>query len=396
MNIDWLEVYCLEFIDKSDPRHRNADFYSAFGYKVVSRDYGTPQYKEMFTIYGQDGREFLEIRRVPHSVKSEGGIFPDNACHIRLSNRSCYAPDIITTLRKFLLAFKYTFVGITRVDVCADFQLFDDGTDPAVFVRRYMTGQLHKLGLSRVHAYGYDYEPTALVVQDGEGKLVKSPKIMYRGHVVSVHGTDGLFEHRFNSIKWGAPSSRVSVKLYDKTQEMREIKPKFHILDAWKAAGIEPKNVWRLEFSVSSDAKNWLNNETGEVVELNLHTIDTPENLNRFYNVLCARYFRFTRQIATRSGSPMRKDRCPVINPIDTNQTDVYKPVSLPKEYEPTKMDKILFKRVEKIVNDKQRATIAERNAARDLLPYFRRNMRLNSALVAQLFDITAANSIPE
>lgn len=387
VNIDWLEVYCLEFIDEVHPRDYGPAYFEKLGYKVIVRDYGTPQYKQMFTIYGSDNREFVEIRRQPYSVKSEGGIFPDNACHVRLSNRSCYAPNCIDSLRKFLIAFNYTLCGISRVDICADFNEFDDDTDPAAFVRRYMSGQLHKLGLSRVHAYGLDYDKTNLVVQDERGKLVKNPKIMYHGHVVAVHGKDGLFEHRFNSIKWGAPSSRVSVKLYDKSMEMKEVRTKFYIQDAWKAAKLDTaKPVWRLEFSVASDAKNWLNSETGEVVELSLTTIDSPDKLNRFFNVLAARYFRFTRQINTRKGTPMRKDRCPAINPVDTSKVDVFKPVALPKETEPNRTDKMLVKRLEKIVHDKQNALLREREAARCVLEYFNRNMRFNSKNVANLF----------
>ena len=67
VNIDWLEVFALEnTLNPPDPA-----FYKKMGYMVRVRDYGTPQYKQMFTIYGSDGREFLEIRRDPYSIKAQ-------------------------------------------------------------------------------------------------------------------------------------------------------------------------------------------------------------------------------------------------------------------------------------------------------------------------------------
>ena len=56
VNIDWLQVYCLE------PRlalEHNARFFSDRGFFVKQREYGDPQYKEMFVLY-RDKREWLE------------------------------------------------------------------------------------------------------------------------------------------------------------------------------------------------------------------------------------------------------------------------------------------------------------------------------------------------
>ena len=65
VNIDWLEVYCLESIEAP----RNAQFFRARGFKVKEREYGTPQYREMFTIYDSEDFPQFEVRRNPYSVK---------------------------------------------------------------------------------------------------------------------------------------------------------------------------------------------------------------------------------------------------------------------------------------------------------------------------------------
>lgn len=383
VNIDWLEVFVVE-----PPPGLPPEYFKKSGYQVRVRDYGTPQYQQMFTIIGSDGRDFLEIRRTPYSKKSEGGIFPDGSCHIRLSNRSCYAPNIIDTLRKFLIAFKYEYRGLSRVDICSDFVVFDDGKDPALFVRRYIQEYYHKIGLSRVHVYGTDYDTGKLVVIDDKGKQVKKPRIEHNGHVIAAHGKDTPTKMLWNSVKWGSPSSRVNTKLYNKSLEMREVAVKFHIQDQWKAAGYDGHgDVWRLEFSVASDAKGWLSQETGEVFKLDLEEIDAPDKLNRIFNILAAKYFRFTRARNNRNGEPQRKDRCQAIQPIDTNKTEIYKHVELTKCAEPDRLDKMLAKRLREIVHDQQHAILSEREAARTLLGYFHRYKRIKSEEISDLFN---------
>ena len=103
INIDWLEVYCIE--PKDEPH--DAEFFKAKGLEVKERTYGTPIYKEMFAIC-QDGEPWIEIRRNPYSIKSEGGIMADCSCHLRLCNEACYHDNPIDELRSFILAFEPT------------------------------------------------------------------------------------------------------------------------------------------------------------------------------------------------------------------------------------------------------------------------------------------------
>ena len=116
INFDWLEVYCLE--PKSEPR--DAEFFGSLGFAVKKREYGTPQYREMFTIL-EGEFPMVEVRRNPYSLKNEGGVFVPESTHIRLSNRACYLQDPISYLRKFLQDAGYEFQSFSRVDICLDF-----------------------------------------------------------------------------------------------------------------------------------------------------------------------------------------------------------------------------------------------------------------------------------
>ena len=356
VNLDWLEIYCHE--GSNFPC--DGDYFRRQGYNVSAREFGTPQYREMFTIL--DARRFpmYEIRRNPYSIKRNGGVFDENACHIRLANRQCYSPTAVRDLREFLLRHDYTYNNISRVDIAADFNRFDNGDSPADFVRRYMAGSYHKIGNSRVHVYGQDYNASELVVIDNRGKVIQRPKILHRGTEVAAHGTDDNYCKSFTSLKWGSPSSRVNTKLYLKSKELAEVGMKFYILDNWEAVGLDTSDVWRLEFSVSSDAKNWACDDTGEFFRLGFEQIDTPDRLSFLWNILAAKYFVFTTATTTRTGTPQRKDRCPRYNPFDLSAVDSFRPVTLTTDKPLNRTERMLLRWLYDIRHDPATPTDAK------------------------------------
>ena len=304
-NIDWLEVYCTE---SSKYFPCDADFYTHHGIGVERRDYGTRVYAEMFTILDEKGMPFVEVRRHPLSDASrDGGLFPKEACHIKLSNYYCYSDDPIGKLRSFLAKFDYTFVKIFRIDICNDFEKFDKGDDPANFLKRYLDGKYSKLNQSNVSAYGKD-----------------------------------TWERReWNSVSWGKKKSMISTKLYCKSLEMQEVHAKPYICWSWFQNGLidDPVNItkrnedgtiykpsiWRVEFSIKSSAKRWFiieNAETRHKRDIYMpHTLsmyDNPAKLQTIFASLAQHYFHFKHY-----EDGKRKDRCKdkelfTITPSDT------------------------------------------------------------------------------
>lgn len=292
VNIDWLEVFCEE--DLSWPP-RTADWYRAQGWSVVVREYGTPQYREMFTLTA-GGFPVFEVRRAPYSTKSNGGIFNENACHIRLSNRTCYRDRAVDLLRRFLLACRLELRGISRVDVCLDFCHFDNGDNPQNVINAYMRGELSKVNQSNV----------------------------------SAHGRDQWCGRFWSSLKWGSENSMVTTKIYDKTRELREVRDKPYIRQCWLEAGLissfddSTTQVWRVEFSINSDAKKWVRVElerpitsrkTGkkrlfDELPNTLLQYDSREKLARVFFNLAAHYFHFKYVERTASGDLRRKYDC--------------------------------------------------------------------------------------
>lgn len=289
----------------------NADFFRDHGFFVRERDYGTRQYKEMFTILDKDDMPFIEIRRNPVSGAQAAhnvGIFDPQSCHIRLSNRYCYADNCVELLAEFLMKWDYTVSRLFRLDLCMDFEKFDKGDDPHDVLVRYMKGKYTKVN---------------------QGKI-------------SAHGADRWENRDWNSLSWGAPKSMVSTKFYNKTLELSEAKDKPYIRYAWMKAGLVDDyinltkldkeghlykpTIWRVEFSIKSTARGWYTAEdcNGKQqktlrVEHSLSTYASKQDQLKAFANLAHHYFHFK---IYQEG--VRKDRCPDKILFDFGNHEVY------------------------------------------------------------------------
>lgn len=367
VNLDWLEVFCIEL------QPCDEHYFTNLGYEVKVRDYGTPMYAEMFTLM-KNGIPFIEVRRKPYSLQSNGGIFPDGACHLRLSNRMCYTSDPIWDLRQFLIDHNYQYMGISRVDICMDFIKFDRNDDPRGFLKAYFAGKYAKINQCNIAAHGKD---------------------MWNGQM-------------WNSVRWGSNSSMVSTKMYLKTLEMEETgNKKGYIVEQWKQAGLaeyqivyrdmpngkrnffnivtqcdksgnhpnrdkaipyhEAKkcDVWRVEFSIKTEGRNWIDMTNGKQHELNLSTIENRGKLLFLFHALAHHYFHFKRIVKKENGEPQRKDRCPdKVLFVTSKDESAYKPHQFSTKRDSTRMDRIIMGKLYDISQDYDNTTQKERNAA--------------------------------
>lgn len=314
VNIDWLEVYVLEANDRFPC---NADYYRRNGYLVKEREYGTRVYKEMFEIVDEMNNPLIEIRRNPASGQSSFQGLSEFSSHIRLPNWVLYQGRPIDYLREFLLKNGYIFKRIYRIDICYDFEYFDSGDLPARFVRRYIEGVYRKINQCRRQTNGFD----------------------------SWNGCED------NSISWGSRSSMVSTKLYNKTLELKEAKnDKPWIKTSWMIndlienpcsmtkhdtkGNLYHPEIWRLEFSMKSEADGWIVWEMQnrkkvrkQAIPHRLEMFDDKDKIWRRFQNLAYHYFHFKYKeyIEPSRGAshyalgsvhsdlekrPQRKDRC--------------------------------------------------------------------------------------
>lgn len=314
VNIDWLEVYVLE----SNERYPcNAEYYRKQGYLVKERDYGTRVYREMFEIVDQMNNPLIEIRRNPASGTADFHGLTEFSSHIRIPNWMLYQGNPIGFLRDFLLKNDYIFKRIYRIDICYDFERFDFGDLPARFARRYLQGIYRKINQCHLTAHGFD----------------------------SWNGCN------YNSLSWGSPSSMVSTKLYNKTLELKQGKTdKPWIKTAWMINDLIDNpcsmtkrdtngelyhpEIWRVEFSMKSEADGWIVWEMQNRKKVRKQTIphrldmfDSPDKVWQRFQNLAFHYFHFKHVEYLNDGPvievkdgllvhsdvelrPQRKDRC--------------------------------------------------------------------------------------
>lgn len=292
VNLDWLEVHCLE--PYGDPH--DAEYFRRAGLTVMERDYGTRVYKEMFTVNDAQGNPFIEVRRAPYST-GYAGIHDERECHLRLVNAACYLDNAADLMQQFIDTYHYDFNRITRVDICLDFERFDEGDDPAVFLSRYLRQVYSKINQGNITAHGAD---------------------RWNGQV-------------WNSVSWGSPTSAIGTKFYNKTMELYDPATgtyrKPHIRYAWLKCGLiddfhkvlkrkddgwYTPQIWRVEFSIRSSVKKWfaieLNGEAKhyQSIRNTLDMYDCRDKLLTLFASLQQHYFHFKHY-----DKEQRKDRCP-------------------------------------------------------------------------------------
>ena len=321
INIDWLEISVLE------NQKMDAEYFKKQGYKVDVREYGTPQYREMFTIY-ENKKPFLEVRRNPYSLKKNGGIFDERSVHLRLCNNTLYEKTPITRLRAFLVAHNYTYQHLSRIDICLDFTSFDDDCefDIPSFCNSYMSGKISK---------------------------VNQP-------VMAAHGNDRWDGRLFNSFKWGSQSSPNTTKMYNKSLELRKSTDKTYIKDAWLQAGLDiTKDVWRIEFSMTSQFQTLLNKKTGEIMKKELSDYDTRQKCMYQFFLLFNKYFDFRFVEFSSSGKMKRKYDCERIKLFNFSYKDTaFEPIrNPPVDKNPSRTLTILANRIAKMSEEKDMPT---------------------------------------
>lgn len=371
VNIDWLEVYCLE---SAANYPCNAEFFRSKGYSVLEREYGTRQYREMFTILDKDNLAFIEVRRNPVADKAAQtrGMFCPQSTHIKLANRYCYLDNAVQLFSEFLNSFDYTIERLYRIDICMDFEKFDKGDDPHRFLQRYMAGRYTKINQCNL----------------------------------SAHAADRWDTRDWNSASWGSAMSMVSTKIYNKTKELAEVKDKPYIRYAWfvshliddfntcEKVGEDGKkyhpNIWRVEFSIKSSARGWFvcednNNSKTKVLkkEHTLATYRTRQDLLEAFAMLAHHYFHF------KVYEPeVRKDRCKDKVLFDFSLNHV--PYKLDTLLTAKPQDSALKVLLKKLQAYKWRTTKPEVNRAIDLLiDDLHRIMTVEST--SEYYDVTEA-----
>lgn len=276
VGIDWLEM----FVSERGDRDYSANGFRSRGWDVREREYGTKTMAEMFTLLDKRGNSFFEIRRSPRGCDdfNKKTVYQQGDSYVKLANAYCYDADPVGLMVEFLQRERYEVRKIYRIDIFTDFEIFDTGDKPVNVIRRIVN-----------HTYA---------------KINQSHR--------RTSGQDNWTECQDNWISWGNPHSMVSTKIYDKTKELKDTgNHKPYIQELWRRHGYiddvvnitrqgQTVQMWRLEFSIKGNAKEWIyigkedcDDPFTHTLPHNLQLYSTTKGITNALANLIPYYFRF-------------------------------------------------------------------------------------------------------
>lgn len=276
-SLDWLQIYCniSKFPDEndfSDVVSPNADMYGNHRrYSLIQPLEWIKGYEWQRSVkYGKYVVAHIACR--PRNCNNDA-----NGGAIKLNNPTLYVANWHFILSDILSSLCWSAVSLTRVDLCADFNYFVNGLLPETFIRKYMCKT--------------------------NDTYIKNGSNMW-----ACYGQKELHKNTFNSIRWGSRQSGVSVYLYNKSKELDVNKYKPWIVESWKKADLNIKNVWRVEISVNSSGRGLKDVFSGIVQSLFVDALSGQYAIENIFKVYARKYFTFK---SVSKGGPKRKKDMP-------------------------------------------------------------------------------------
>lgn len=256
LSIDWLSVFGI-FAGEGDTWHP----VEGHGFDYKRESFGTRCFSvfHRVRIANSEGGwdEFAEVQSVPYS-----SLLPPYAIIVRFVNRVLYMPDFWDVVNRFLSLNQIEIRGITRIDICADFNQFST-IDPKALIEGFASKKYRHVGRG-VGSLGFNH---------------------------GVHSGD--YGVNYTGLTFGTHASKAHVYLYDKTFELLTQGDKPWIRERWKRVGLDIRNVWRLEVSIKSAGLRFKDKTTDQKVEVSAAMIEDLATLDKIYHTFVKKLFSF-------------------------------------------------------------------------------------------------------
>lgn len=294
ISIDWVQLHVRGNIARNTP------------YQFKQLDYSTQVFKCVEDVYFNDVY-IASVCSIPRS-----SVIHPLTVIVKIINNILYHPDKWSIITSFIDSLQCEYIGITRLDICADFNTFYNGLYPETLINKFMTMQARKVGQSKGQCH--------------------------------FHQRTSM---NYSTLKFGTGESVVCSYLYNKTKELNEVKMKQYIVDMWQSSGIDVnKQVWRLEFSIKGNSLALLDKSTGELNKPNLQTLQDKDFIYKLYYSLQNQYFKFVKFDGKKNIS-----RAPPITLLPPYPTDS-KRVFLTESGDGSRADKIFLKKLDGLNNE--------------------------------------------
>lgn len=181
---------------------------------------GNNVFEHRAMVFDGRGAKYMTLLWKPYSK-----VLPANLMTCQIANEFLYLPagqGIKWAFNDLKQIVDCTFNAVGRVDICVDFEGSNERMD---FIKHLNSGHYYAQHKSEGSTWWHEV-------------------------------AEGDYKHKqLHCLTWGSTKSEIKVKLYHKSREQGLIggdqPEKPWIVDEWKEAGLDIKNVWRLEFSLS-------------------------------------------------------------------------------------------------------------------------------------------------
>lgn len=263
ISIDWLSIYCHYSGQGTwqPVESKGGDAFGAYPWRYKLAEYGTRQFSQLHFVRIPNAEggwdDFAEVQSAPYS-----GILNHSSVIIRFVNRSLYMADFWELANRFLEDNHFVFKGITRIDICADFNDFAC------------------------------IAPIALI----EGFAAKKYRHIGRG-VGALYFNHGVVRKEYgvnyNGLSFGTHASDARVYLYNKSFELLTQGDKPWIKDRWRSVGLDLLHVWRLEVSLKSKACTFKDRTSGNTIVLDKNRAEDGDELAKVFHSFVKKLFSF-------------------------------------------------------------------------------------------------------
>lgn len=326
-SVDWLQIFCSN--PSMNPpiwKENVSPISDRWGnhrtFKLVKAKQFVKGYQWQSTILYKD----YTIAHVA-TVPIDSRVRKDGAA-IKLDNTVLYIADWYQLLFEVLSTLGWSPLNITRVDLACDFNYFLDGLCPDTFIRKYVS------------------KTKASYIRKGSNKF-------------ALYGIKQMHCTIYDSIRWGSRQSGVSVYMYNKSKELRDVKDKPWIRKLWASAGLATtRDVWRVEISITSQGLGLKSLSTHMFHSLFVDEFRDPDSVRDMWKVYAAKYFIFYR---TDPKAKRKRDLTEVML-FDLKTKVDYYPVSLTESHDTGRMERIVSGKLDELreyilerdYNDKQ------------------------------------------
>ena len=184
-------------------------------------------------------------------------------CIIKFDNWLLYDNDKYQIFKKLTQFSPISNIKVSRIDICSDFNEFDNGYSVQTFFRLFM-----------------------------KNKYLKNNQPHYK--LEAIQKKINTYQHHLEWLSFGSNTSNIKSYIYNKSLEMAQVKFKQWISDSWSQNGIDSaKDVYRLEFALHPGTIKLAHTETGDIFNITYFAIQQAEFINNLYVALIYKYFDF-------------------------------------------------------------------------------------------------------